>query len=55
MLLIEHDMEVVSRLCARTPVMARGRALAEGSPSEVLRDPPVVEAYLGGADPRQAA
>ena len=53
-LLIEHDMGVVSRLCSRAVVMAQGRAIAEGTAAEVLSDAGVVEAYLGGA-PQAAA
>jgi len=48
-LLIEHNMEAVSRLCRRVVVMASGRYLAEGTPTEVANNPAVVEAYLGGA------
>jgi len=48
-LLIEHNMDMVARLCSRVVVMAEGRHLAEGRPGEVIRDPAVVEAYLGGA------
>ncbi len=47
-LIIEHDMELVARLCAQVFVMAGGRNLAEGTPAEVVRDHRVVEAYLGG-------
>ena len=47
-LLIEHNMEMVSRLCSRVVVMAGGRYLTEGRPSDVARDKAVVEAYLGG-------
>ena len=47
-LLIEHNMEMVSRLCGRVVVMAAGRHLTEGPPAEVARNPAVVEAYLGG-------
>jgi branched-chain amino acid transport system ATP-binding protein len=48
-LLIEHNMDMVTRLCARVVVMAAGRRLAEGRPDEVSRDPAVVSAYLGDA------
>lgn len=44
---IEHNMEFVASLCDRLVVMAQGRVLCEGSPAAVLRDPRVVEAYLG--------
>jgi branched-chain amino acid transport system ATP-binding protein len=47
-LLIEHNMEMVSRLCGRVVVMAAGRYLTEGAPAEVARNAAVVEAYLGG-------
>ncbi len=48
-LLIEHNMEMVARLCGRVVVMASGRFLTEGAPEEVARHPAVVDAYLGGA------
>lgn len=48
-LLIEHNVDMVTRLCNRVLVMASGRLLCEGAPDVVVRDPRVIEAYLGGA------
>jgi branched-chain amino acid transport system ATP-binding protein len=48
-LLIEHNIDMVSRLCHRIVVMAQGSLLFEGKPDEVAAEPRVIEAYLGGA------
>jgi branched-chain amino acid transport system ATP-binding protein len=48
-LLIEHNMDVVMRLCNPVLVMAQGRLVMQGTPDEVHRDQRVVDAYLGGA------
>ena len=45
--LIEHVMRVVVGVCSRAIVLHMGQFLAEGAPEAVLRDPRVVEAYLG--------
>jgi branched-chain amino acid transport system ATP-binding protein len=47
-LMVEHNMSVVSSLCDRITVLARGKILAEGNYDEVSRNPLVIEAYLGG-------
>ncbi|WP_270937131.1 ABC transporter ATP-binding protein [Falsiroseomonas oryzae] len=47
-LIIEHDLQALSRLVPRLAVMDRGRVLAAGAPAEVLADARVREAYLGG-------
>ena len=46
-LLIEHDMKLVSGICERLTVLNFGRILAEGPTSEVLNNPDVITAYLG--------
>ncbi len=46
-LLIEHDMKLVSGICEYLYVLNFGRLLAEGTPSEVLSNPEVITAYLG--------
>ena len=46
-LLIEHDMTLVSGICDRLTVLNFGQTLAEGEVSEVLSNPEVVKAYLG--------
>jgi branched-chain amino acid transport system ATP-binding protein len=45
--LIEHDMDLVTRLCNPIIVMSNGEKLAEGPPDEVKSDERVLEAYLG--------
>ncbi|GAA0586020.1 ABC transporter ATP-binding protein [Halomonas salifodinae] len=46
-LMVEHNLSVVSRLCDRITVLARGAVLAEGDYASVSADPRVREAYMG--------
>ena len=46
-LLIEHDMKLVSGICERLTVLNFGKVLKQGETQEVLHDPEVVKAYLG--------
>lgn len=46
-LLIEHDMKLVSGICEKLTVLNFGQVLAEGSTKDVLNNPEVIKAYLG--------
>lgn len=46
-LLIEHDMRLVSGICEKLTVLNFGKVLAQGNTSEVLSNPEVITAYLG--------
>ncbi len=46
-LLIEHDMKLVSGICEKLTVLNFGRVLAQGNTKDVLSDPEVIKAYLG--------
>jgi ABC-type branched-subunit amino acid transport system ATPase component len=47
MLIVEHDMPMVSSLCDRLVALELGAVIAEGSPEEVLNHPAVIASYLG--------
>jgi len=49
-LLVEHDMELIKRLCPSVIVLDGGKLIAEGPPETVLTNPDVINAYLGGSD-----
>jgi branched-chain amino acid transport system ATP-binding protein len=49
-LLIEHVMRAVMALASRVLVLDHGTAIAEGEPREVVRDPAVVQSYLGQSE-----
>lgn len=54
-LLVEHDMELVKRLCPRICVLDGGSLIADGPPAEVLARKEVIEAYLGTSAEEESA
>jgi ABC-type branched-subunit amino acid transport system ATPase component len=48
-LIVDHDLRLIMRLCERIHVLAEGRTICEGSPEAVRSDRGVIEAYLGKA------
>jgi len=55
LLIIDHDMPLIMRLCHRLHVLASGRTIAEGDVENVRANPAVIEAYLGsGAEAAHA-
>lgn len=50
-LVIEHNMRVMTALVDRMMAMDRGKKISEGKPQEVLNDPLVIQAYLGEEQP----
>jgi len=49
-LMVEHNMSVVSGICDKISVLQRGALLAEGNYADVSRDPRVMEAYMGSTN-----
>ena len=54
LLIIDHDMSLIMRLCERLHVLASGRTIAEGDRATVRTNPAVVEAYLGSESAQTA-
>lgn len=52
LLIIDHDMPLIMRLCNRLHVLASGRTIAEGAAEDVRKNPAVIEAYLGSGASR---
>jgi len=48
-LVIDHDMRLIMRLCQRLHVLAYGKTIAEGTADKIRRSPAVIEAYLGAS------
>jgi branched-chain amino acid transport system permease protein len=53
-LIIDHDMAMVEQVADHITVLNFGKRIADGKPSEVLRSPDVITAYLGEECPRQS-
>jgi ABC-type branched-subunit amino acid transport system ATPase component len=50
LVLVEHDMGLVMKICDQITVLSFGRKLAGGTPQEVRRNPEVIKAYLGSGE-----
>jgi len=51
-LVVEHDLRLIMRLCDSVQVLNEGAVISEGTPAEVRSDPAVIAAYIGEEEPR---
>ena len=54
-LVVDHDMRLMMRLCKRLHVLNYGRTIGEGTPETIRQNPAVIEAYLGSSKEGQGA
>lgn len=47
LLVVEHDLKLIMRLCDQIVVLNKGQVIAEGTPEEIRANPAVIEAYIG--------
>jgi branched-chain amino acid transport system permease protein len=54
MVVVDHDLRLIMKLCDRIQVLDQGRTIGTGTPREITEDPVVIEAYLGGPSSKSA-
>ncbi len=52
-LIVDHDMRLIMRLCHRLHVLNYGKTIGQGTPEEIRQNPAVIEAYLGSVQESQ--